>query len=600
MEKLGDFGMQLYNVSRSFMAGVADFSGTLMQNMLFAYRHPIITAKNFGKQVRMFASENAFKLSQEEIATRSTYQAMKNGKVAITDVGPIVTQREEAFMSSLAEKIPGFGRLVRATGRTYTGFLNRMRADVFDQLYYSAKAMGKDVDDQAFLRSLGDFINNGTGRGSLGKFEGSANALSQGLFSARKLVASAQMINPIWYIKADPFVRKEALKTMVAFVGGGMTIVTLADLMGAEVGKDPTSADFGKIKIGNTRFNVFGTYQQLAVLLARLWKGYATSSTTGRKMMLGDESTPYAPTRLDLLTRFFESKEHPTLSLILSAMRGTNQIGQPFDLAPETLNRFIPMVLADGYDLYKEHGPVGLLGLMPAILGIPTQTYGTQIPSLKTSPTGKVSTKLAPTGGIAEDVVNLLRGASPSNIPEAQWPTYLQAKDKETQLKIQTEEAKRLLETGESSTALQPKTLSIEGQEYTGFMVGDKFIYINENGEQDTFTIPPMEWTPPKVKFTGIKELDKLEISGYKSDITKRIKEIGTLLDMGLMTQDQASVQVGELAKLKVALSAPKKLKVKQPKFVPIKFGKRKKITGLTKKKGVKLVRAPKLKGVKL
>jgi len=69
---------------------------------------------------------------------------------------------------------------------------------------------------------------------------------------------------------------------------------------------------------------------------------------------------PYAPNRWDLITRFFESKEHPTLSLIIEAMRGSTQIGQPFNLPTAVLERFIPMVLGDSYDLYKEHGSVGL------------------------------------------------------------------------------------------------------------------------------------------------------------------------------------------------------------------------------------------------
>ena len=132
-----------------------------------------------------------------------------------------------------------------------------MRADVFDQMVNSYKGVGGDMNSPTFLKSLGEFVNNGTGRGSLGTFESSANILSQGMFSARKLVASVQMVNPVWYIKADPFVRKEALKTMLAFVSGGITITSLAKLAGADVGDDPTSADYGKIKVDNTPFHIF-------------------------------------------------------------------------------------------------------------------------------------------------------------------------------------------------------------------------------------------------------------------------------------------------------------------------------------------------------
>src|SRR3990167_6338093 len=149
-EKLTELGMQLYNLPRSTMAGVGDLSATLMQNMLFAYRHPFITAQNLGREVKMFASEKAYKASGEEIASRPTWEVMKKAKVDFTDVGPIVRGREEQFMTPLLEKIPGVRTLVRMTSRAWTGFLNRMRADVFDHVYYSAKAAGKDLNDPRF------------------------------------------------------------------------------------------------------------------------------------------------------------------------------------------------------------------------------------------------------------------------------------------------------------------------------------------------------------------------------------------------------------------------------------------------------------------
>ena len=114
------------------------------------------------------------------------------------------------------------------------------------------------------------------------------------------------MMDPRMYLTAPPAIRKEALKTALAFVGGGMTITTLADLAGADVSTDITNADFGKIRIGNTRFNVWGPYQQVATLIGRLLKGYQTSSVTGRITTLGEGYKPL--TTADLITRFFESK----------------------------------------------------------------------------------------------------------------------------------------------------------------------------------------------------------------------------------------------------------------------------------------------------
>ena len=379
-EKMTEMGMQLYNLSRSLMAGFFDFSATCMQNLLFAYRHPLKTSENFVKSLRMFASETYFKKSMEEIVMRPTYRAMKKAKLPLTEMGGIISEREEMFMAPIAEKIPVIGKVIRATGRAYTGFLNRMRADVFDAYYKSAKLLGIDVADERFLSTLGRFIGNATGRGRLpGQLERAMPVLSQGLFSARKLAATFDMINPEFYITLHPYVRRKVLETWLAFLGGGLTLLGIGKLAGAEVETDPTNADFGKIKIGNTRINVFGSYQSIAVLLARLWKGYITSSTTKKRMVLGRGYKPV--TRLDIISRFFSMKQHPTLTFIFSLLRGTDQIGRRFDWKEDALKMYTPMVFQDGRDLFKEHGATRLsfFGVVLAMLGVSVQTYAPTI-----------------------------------------------------------------------------------------------------------------------------------------------------------------------------------------------------------------------------
>lgn len=540
-EKLGEAGLNLYNLPRSLMAGVGDLSGTLMQNLLFAYRHPILTSKNFVKEVKMFASNEFFKASQEEITSRPTYNLMKKAKLHLTDVGPLIQMREEAFMSNLAEKIPGVGKVIKASGRAYTGFLNRMRADVFDQMITSFKNSGGDIEDPAFLKSLGEFVNAGTGRGDLGVLEKSAPVLSQTLFSARKLAATAQMINPAFYIKAHPAVRKEALLTMMSFLGGGMAITSLADLIpGVEVGKDPTNADYGKIKIGNTRFNVWGSYQQIAVLMARLWKGYGTSSVTGKKFTLNEGYKPV--TRLDLISRFFENKEHPTLSLILSALRGQNQVGEAFDATKEVLGRFIPMVLADGYDLYQEHGPVGMLGLIPSILGIPSQTYGRQIPTMERTPAGNASIKLKPVPGLEDAIINKITGKEVSNIPQAQWQGIIDNKKRETDIGIAKEELKT---KGGSQ------------------VVGSSYLYVNEKGEAKEINLDRITSLPQPPAKTGNTSLDKEATSRYKSELNSIKNDIYDLLQQKQITEEQAAALFDQVDSQYRKAGGSKKIKIK-------------------------------------
>jgi hypothetical protein len=591
--KLGDVAMQVYNLPRSIMAGVGDLSGTLMQNAQFAYRHPIITAKNFVRELKFFASEKAFQMSGEEIASRPTYKLMKEAKLSLTDVGPTISGREEQFMASIAEKIPGLGKIVRATGRAYTGFLNRMRADVFDYMVNVQKGMGGDVADPKFLKDVGHFINIATGRGDLGQMERVAPVIGQGLFSARKLMATFQTLDPRLYLTSTPTVRREALLTMLSFLGGATLITQLSKLAGAEVGDDPTSTDFGKIKFGNTRFNLYGPYQQLAVLFARQWKGYATSSTTGKKMMIGDESNPYSPNRLDLLTRYFESKEHPTLSLILSAMRGTNAIGQPFNAPTEVLNRFIPMVLADAYDLYKEQGPIGLLGTIPAILGIPSQTYGSQIPFLKTTPAGNTTIKLKPTGGIAEDIVSKITKQPVSNIPEGQWEGIVNQKTQEQQKINEKADLKQQLESGKVPGPVDNQDLETaklmfkySGNPYMAFQ--DKLLYKTDTGSVSDISL---NFDISKPQATGNETLDKELLSDYRGKITTAKNAVMKAFDLGYFDQGKTIKLLEELTAKSNATKVKKAKKFTAPK-ISIKGVKIK----TTKTKKFKLAKTPTFK----
>lgn len=449
--KLKEAGLQAYNLPRTLMAGVGDFSATLMQNLVFAYRHPVITAKNFTRSLKYFANDDYYKASMQEIAKRPNNNLYREAKLSFTDVSPIVSQREEQFMASWAEKIPGLGKVIKATGRSYTGFLNQMRADVADTIINVQKQLGNKIDDPRFLKSMGTFVNAGTGRGSLGALEKSGSILAQGFFSARKMVATFNLINPAFYIKASPVVRKEALKTMFAFFAGASTITGLAKLAGAEVSTDPTSADFMKIKIGNTRINLFGSYQQLTTLVARQLLGYQTSSTTGRRVYLGEGYKPL--NRLQLFGRWLESKEHPTLSYISEAMKGEDEAGRKFKYGPEVLDRFMPMVVSDSYDLYKEHGTKGLWGIIPTMLGLPTQTYGKQVPIMEKTETGEEKLKLRGIPGLGEDIYNKLTGKQVSGIPKEEQQAIVEKEQAKSQQEYEHQEKmkeakKRVFETG--------------------------------------------------------------------------------------------------------------------------------------------------------
>src|SRR3990167_5855744 len=375
-------GMQIANIPRALMSSF-DLSAPLRQG-LFLIRRQKQFFHAFLKMFKAFGSEKSYKLIMDEIYSRPSHELMQDAKLALTEMDSILLLREERFMSSWAEKIPVAGKIVRASGRAYTAFLNLLRADVFDDLLKTAKRVGRDPEkDFDLVKGIANYINVATGRGSVGKFERAAMAFNAVFFSPRLMFSRLTLLNPYYYIKADPFVRKEALKDLFALAGAGLTIITLAKMGGAEVEGDPRSSDFLKEKIGNTRIDHWGGFQQYLVLFARLITGKMVSSTTGKESVLGEGFRGL--TRLDIIIRTFLSKESPVASFITDLLRGENLIGQPVSISGEIVKRFTPMVVQDLIDIAKDDPDLLPLGLS-ALFGVGVQTYGGEKPLRKSVP----------------------------------------------------------------------------------------------------------------------------------------------------------------------------------------------------------------------
>jgi len=369
--KMKEAGFQLANIPRSIMASF-DLSAPFRQGIFFIGRPKQFT-KAFFKMFKPFLREKHFVALQEEIMQRPTYDLMTKSRLSITELGKGLAKREEAFMSQWADKIPLGGRGVRMSERAYVGFLNRLRADVFDSLIMKAEKLGLNPKTNMDLtKGIAELVNRGTGRGSLGGLERSAVTLNTFFFSPRLMASRLGLLNPRYYIVAHPFVRKEALKSLFSFVGIGLTTVQLAKLAGATVSGDLRSADFGKIKVGNTRIDPWGGFQQYLVPAARLITGQAVSSTTGKVMTLGKGYRPL--TRLEIIHRAIEYKQAPIFSFATDLLKGHTFAGKPISIPKEIGRRFVPMAIQYVYDIMVEDPnllPVSLLG----IFGVGLQTY---------------------------------------------------------------------------------------------------------------------------------------------------------------------------------------------------------------------------------
>lgn len=373
----GDILNNVLNIPRA-LKSTLDFSAPLRQGA------PLIHTKAFWTSFRdMYGqafSENKFQELQNEIYSRPSYRLMKEGGLALTKAGKNLAEREEAFMSNWAEKIPVLGKLVRGSDRAYIGFLNRLRADTFDSLVRDGEMAGIDFkENPKALKDIARFINTSTGRGSLeGLVPGGNSAapfLAGAFFSPRLMASRAQMLNPFYYKSLSSFARKQAIKSMVAYGGAIVTVLSLLKMSGVDVETNPLSTDFAKIKLSDkSRMDITGGFNTYLRFAAQFAMGRQINAE-GKETDLTKDGF-HAKTRVDAMQDFFASKENPVLSFSLNTIRGNRDAyGHHLSETQMGVDLLAPMIASDTYDVYKDLGPKGLMTVPLNLHGVGVQTY---------------------------------------------------------------------------------------------------------------------------------------------------------------------------------------------------------------------------------
>ncbi len=357
-----------------------DNSAIFRQGWKTLLTNPDIWQKNarqsFVDLVKAFGSDKVMSEVNADIVSRPNYDLMRQAKLAIGE-------GEEAFPTSLPEKIPVLGNAYRATEHAYNAFVRRTRADVFDKYIDIAKKTGVDLNKDE-LQSIGKLVNSLTGRGNLGALEPVANVVNNVFFSPRMLKAHIDTLTqPVTGAGGSSFVRKQAALNLVKIVGGTAIILATARALKKDsVELDPRSSDFGKIKIGHTRFDVTGGMGSVLTLGARLLPllagqtAYSKSSTTGKLNELNSEKFG-AQSGMDVFESFAENKLSPLASVIKDLAKGKTFSGEKPSLKNEAENLLVPLPITTFQELKNDPKSAPILaGLISDALGIATNTYG--------------------------------------------------------------------------------------------------------------------------------------------------------------------------------------------------------------------------------
>jgi len=383
----GDKIVSMLNLPRAVMSSM-DLSAPLRQGLYFINKGAFW--RSLPSMFKAFNPKNGeafYKEVMTSIQANPNYDLMMRGGLSLTSLDGPVGKAEEQFASDLAQKIPG----VRMSERAYVGFLNKLRADVFSQYVTKMRDAGIDVENKETLRALGAWVNAGTGRGNLPKqMEGAAPMLNALFFSPRlissRVTLLSSLVKPSVYGKMPKTLRNEIIKQNIAF--GSIAILTLGlisqAIPEAEVEYDPRSSDFGKVKIGNTRYDILGGFSQYFTLggrLAAYSAGMAGFDVGGDRKTTSGQLVEYsnefgATNALDAVIDFFRNKLSPNASFVTDFLADQNTVGEEFTLSGAAMSRMLPMVVQDFAELTAEHGFIeGAAMTAPVIFGVGVNTY---------------------------------------------------------------------------------------------------------------------------------------------------------------------------------------------------------------------------------
>jgi len=382
----------LAGLSKSLLASM-DNSFFGRQGIKVLYNKPTIWAKNFAKSWSDIGRE-LIKIDATDLIKADVYSRPNalNGKYKTmkVDVG-ILT--EEAFPSSLPEKIPLLGRLFKGAEAAFNGGAMRMRADLADKYIKLAEKNGLDMLNKDEAVGVGKLINSMTGRGSIGKLETIGKEVNATFFSIKFFKSNFDTLTAhLLDKKMGAFEKKEARKNLLRIVGGVAGVLTTSELLQpGSTELDPRSANFGKIKIGNTRFDVTGGMASLISTASRLtptlhngeWGFWTKSSITGKYTKLG--TGKYGErTALDVMEAFWENKLSPLAGVLRDVWRGKDFQGRQPTVKTLLKGATTPLPIQTFTELLNDPKSAPLI---PAMLfeqiGFGVQTYGKPKKKLK-------------------------------------------------------------------------------------------------------------------------------------------------------------------------------------------------------------------------
>lgn len=289
----------------------------------------------------------------------------------------IIPKTEEQFPASLPEKIPGLGRLFKASEVAFKGSAARMRMKLYDLVADMAENNKVKMDDKQ-IKDIGTIINSLTARGKWGKY-GESPIVKLIFWAPRMIKANLDVLTVHGFGSGleTSFAKKEAAKNLLKIVGAYAVIGAIIYSINKDaIGTEETSADFGKLKVadtqmnrilsvladfvglssqtygGKTRIDLTGGLGTYITLASRLLEKKTTSATTGITTPLG---SGYGQTsQWDVVLNFLTGKTAPAVSTTITYAKGSDFQGKKPTLGSTLERLMIPISIQNILNLNQQ------------------------------------------------------------------------------------------------------------------------------------------------------------------------------------------------------------------------------------------------------
>ena len=295
----------------------------------------------------------------------------------LTEEFGFASSTSERLIVRLTAKLPW----VKLSQRVFSPPINDFTWNIFVDFIDSQKVVsekyasgeltlkpGESFDMMDGIKQFGRMLEDMSGRAKIAPSIGKLAPISSAFFFSLRLNLG-RILSVRHLFASNKYVRVQAWKNLMSFVSVFSGVLLLGEWLDLwDVEKDPRSADFMKIRIGNIRIDPWGGYQQFAVFLARVIDKTGISSQSGGE---------YTVDPLGTMTHLIRGKLSPLAGIVVDFWTGKTFLGEEIDVKnfDQWMDRVMPFALRDIYDAWNYQHIRGVLTSIPAIFGANVQTY---------------------------------------------------------------------------------------------------------------------------------------------------------------------------------------------------------------------------------